>query len=242
MVDALCGGLRVSGSNSSASDERRRAWLFPLVCLVLLGVGLCGTLAHLGQPLRFANGMANPGSMIAQEAYWSIGFGVILVADFIVSKVKGKSPRALRVVGAVAGLGLMCVMANAYFVSSAVAPWAAWQTFPLFIVGDLAMGAALCGLMEKPLFEKGSFFGAAVALDALFAVAAGLEAAYFAGLGLDVVPFIVALVVAAGGGIVGTVLARRGKPAATSMAALAFACVLVGVVVARYAFYAAGSM
>ena len=57
-----------------------------------------------------------------------------------------------------------------------------------------------------------------------------------------VVPFIVALVVAAVGGIAGTVLARRGKPTATSMATLAFACVLVGVVIARYAFYAAGSM
>ncbi|WP_246599496.1 DmsC/YnfH family molybdoenzyme membrane anchor subunit [Gordonibacter massiliensis (ex Traore et al. 2017)] len=246
LVFTTLAGLTAGSYTMSAifpvGQEGKRAWLFPLVCGLLLAAGLVGLPMHLEHPERMLIALSNPGAMIAQEAYWSIGFGVILAADFIVSKVKGKSPRALRVVGAVAGLGLMCVMANAYFVSNAVAPWAAWQTFPLFIVGDLAMGAALCGLMEKPLFEKGSFFGAAVALDALFAVAAGLEAAYFAGLGLDVVPFIVALVVAAVGGIAGTVLARRGKPTATSMATLAFACVLVGVVIARYAFYAAGSM
>ena len=73
-VDALCGNGR-AGSGAAAPA---RPWLFPLVCLVLLGLGLCGTLLHLGQPLRFVNGMANPGSMIAQEAYWSIAFGLHL--------------------------------------------------------------------------------------------------------------------------------------------------------------------
>lgn len=33
--------------------------------------------------------MANPGSMIAQEAYWSIAFGVIVLVDLVVAKVKG---------------------------------------------------------------------------------------------------------------------------------------------------------
>ena len=84
-VDALCGNGR-AGSGAAAPA---RPWLFPLVCLVLLGLGLCGTLLHLGQPLRFVNGMANPGSMIAQEAYWSIAFGAVIVVDLAVAKAKG---------------------------------------------------------------------------------------------------------------------------------------------------------
>ena len=54
-VDAVCGNGR----------EAKTPWLFPLACVVLLGIGLCGTLAHLGQPLRFMNGMANPASGIS---------------------------------------------------------------------------------------------------------------------------------------------------------------------------------
>ena len=103
-IDAVCGNARVGGGSAAhggaaagsggeaagipanaASDALARPWLFPLVCLVLLGVGLCGTLAHLGQPLRFLNGMSNPGSMIAQEAYWSIAFGAVILVDLVLA-------------------------------------------------------------------------------------------------------------------------------------------------------------
>ena len=83
-VDAVCGNGR----------EAKTPWLFPLVCVVLLDIGLCGTLAHLGQPLRFMNGMANPASGISQESYWAIALGIVIVVDLVISWRGGKTVRA----------------------------------------------------------------------------------------------------------------------------------------------------
>lgn len=91
-VDAVCGNGR----------EAKTPWLFPLVCVVLLGIGLCGTLAHLGQPLRFMNGMANPASGISQESYWAIALGIVIVVDLVISWHGG---RALRQAGGKDGCG-----------------------------------------------------------------------------------------------------------------------------------------
>lgn len=66
-VDALCGNGRVACRTDAVDISHAafaRPWLFPLACLVLLGLGLCGTLAHLGQPLRFVNGMADRKSVV----------------------------------------------------------------------------------------------------------------------------------------------------------------------------------
>lgn len=53
-----------------------------------------GTLAHLGQPLRFMNGMANPASGISQESYWAIALGIVTVVDLVISWRGGKTVRA----------------------------------------------------------------------------------------------------------------------------------------------------
>ena len=95
-VDAVCGNGR----------EVKAPWLFPLVCVVLLGIGLCGTLAHLGQPLRFMNGMANPASGISQESYWAIALGIVIVVDLVLSW-RGKTVRAVRWVGGAVAVGFM---------------------------------------------------------------------------------------------------------------------------------------
>lgn len=91
-VDAVCGNGR----------EAKTPWLFPLVCVVLLGIGLCGTLAHLGQPLRFMNGMANSASGISQESYWAIALGIVIVVDLVIS---WRSGRVLRQAGGEDGCG-----------------------------------------------------------------------------------------------------------------------------------------
>lgn len=125
------------------------SWVFSLSCIVLLGVGLCGTLLHLGQPLRFANGMANPVSAISQESYWSIALGVFMLADFVVAKTKGKVVVVLRALGALAAVGLMVVTGLAYHACSAVYAWSDAITIPLFVVGDLVLGVALCMVFAR---------------------------------------------------------------------------------------------
>lgn len=218
--------------------EAKRSWLFPLVCLALLAVGLVFLPFHLGHPERMFSALTHPGAMIAQEAYWSMAFGVVLLIDVILSKAKGAAPRALRIVGAIVGLVLTFVMANAYFVSMGVAAWSTWQTFLLYFFGNLAMGAVLCAAFEQGLLENKGYVTAAVVLAVLAIVAFVLEIAHFAGVGANFILFIVAIVLAAAGAAILWV-AKSGKMTKKTAAWAAFACLFVGVACARYCFYAA---
>ena len=227
----LGGGAYALSAVFPTGKDAKRAWLFPLVCLVLLGVGLIGLPLHLGHPERMFIALTQPGAMIAQEAYWSIALGIILLVDVVLCKTKGAAPRALRAVGAIAALGLMFVMANAYFASKAIAAWASWQTFPLFILGDLAMGAALLALFDADLAKDAKFVLVAAVLSAL-------EAVHFAGVGADMILLAIGAVAAVVAAIVQFV-AKSGKIAPRTAAIAAFVCVFVGVALSRYGFYAA---
>ena len=218
--------------------DAKKAWLFPLVCLVLLAVGLAGLPLHLGRPERLFVALSQPGAMIAQEAYWSIALGVILLIDLVISKTKGASPRGLRIVGAIAALGLMLVMSNAYFVSIGVFAWASWQTFLLFILGDLAMGAALLALLESDLAKNGAYLTASAILSALAAVGVVLETVHFASVGASMVLLIIGAVVVAVAAVL-QFMAKSGKMSTATAAKVAFACAFVGIALARYGFYAA---
>lgn len=144
----------------------KRPALFILVCLVLLAIGLCGTLAHLGQPLRFLNGLSNPNSMISQEGYWSIALGIVLVIALIMG-FKRDVPRILTIIGGVVALGMMIVTSLAYYFATGIPSWNTGATFLVFIVGDIAMGAALCAVLiedKRKLFISVSAFLAAAVL------------------------------------------------------------------------------
>lgn len=216
----------------------KKTWLFPLVCLVLLAVGLAGLPLHLGRPERLFVALSQPGAMIAQEAYWSIALGIILLIDLVISKTKGASPRGLRIVGAIASLGLMIVMSNAYFVSIGVSAWASWQTFLLFVLGDLAMGAALIALFEPDFMKGGAYLTASAVLSVLAAVAVVLEAVHFASVGASMVLLVVGAVIVAVAAVL-QFMAKSGKMSAATAAKAAFACAFVGIALARYGFYAA---
>lgn len=241
-VFTTLGGLAIGAYATSAvfplGKDAKRPWLFPLICLVLLAVGMVFLPLHLGHPERMLSALTHPGAMIAQEAYWAAAFGVIVLIDVIVSKVKGACPRGLRIVGAIAGLGLAIVMAMAYYVSLGVAAWATWQTFLLYVVGDLAMGAALVPLFEQKLFENKGYVTCALVLDVLAAVVFVLEIVHFVGVGADFVLFIVGAVLALVGAVI-LWMAKSGKMAKNTAAWAVFVCMLVAVAVARYGFYAA---
>lgn len=217
--------------------EEKRSWLFPLAMLVLLGIGLLGCLGHLHHPERFLNALWNPLAGITQEAYLSILFGIVLVVDVIVCAVKGAALRALRIVGAVFGFLLTCVMGYAYSTTLGVSAWSTLSTIPLFVVGDLAMGAALWAILKQGAYESKPYLYTTIAVEALFACTLALVAFHFAGLGLGMVPFLAAIVLAP---VAHVALAYTAKSGGKGWAApVALACVLVGVVIARYAFYAA---
>lgn len=236
----LAAGAYAASAAFPDKSEAKRPWLFPLAMLVLLAIGLLGCLGHLHHPERFMNALWNPLAGITQEAYLSILFGIVLVADLIVCAVKGAPSRPLRVVGAVFGVLLTCVMGYAYSTTLGVAAWSTPVSIPLFVLGDLAMGAALWAALAPAACEGKPFRYAAIAVEALFACTLAALAAHFGGLGLGVVPFVAAIVLAP---VAHLALLLAAKPAERPWAAwAAFACVLVGVVIARYAFYAAYAM
>lgn len=233
------GGYVVGAAFCGQKAESKMAWLFPLVCIVLLGLGLCGTLAHLGHPERFLNALANPTSMIAEEAYWSIAFGVLMVIDAVLCKVKGVVPVVVRVLGAIAAVGLMCVTANAYFTMHGNPVWTSPATLALFVVGDLAMGIAMVACFRSELVSQKTFAAITIAILVLCAAFIAAIAAQFAGYGFDMMPFIAALIIGSVAGIVVYALGMTSKLAPKAAAPLGFVLVLVGVVIARYFFYAA---
>lgn len=234
----LAAGTSIVSAVFFPKDEAKRSWVLPLVCLVLLGVGLLGCLGHLGRPLMFLNALSNPTSMISQEAYWSIAFGVLLVVDVVLCCVKGACPRVVRVVEAIAAAGLIIVMGNAYFTGYGVEAWANAATWPLYLAGDLAMGAALASVFAPKLCEKPAFAYLAVALDVIFAVVSIVEFTSFSNLGHDAMLFGIAAALS----IVGAAISVAGVKSKLSPMATAAATAVVmvlAVAFARYCFYAA---
>lgn len=232
----LAAGTYVMAAAFPKEGDQKRPWLFPLAMLVLLGIGLLGTLAHLHHPERFLNALWNPMAGITQEAYLSMLFGLVLVIDLVWTAVKGAAPRALRIVGAVFGFLLTCVMGYAYSTTLGVAAWSAPATIPLFVIGDLAMGAALWAVLKQNAYGQKAYLYATVVVEALLACTLAVVAVHFAGLGLGMVAFIVAIALAPVAHIALAFMGQSGDKAWA--AAVACACVIVGVAVARYAFYA----
>lgn len=214
-----------------------RSWLFPLVCLILLGIGLIGCLTHLQHPERFMNALVNPTAGIAQEAYLSIAFGLALVVDVVLSKMKGSSPRWLQVIGALCAVGLTFVMGYAYFVSNGVPVWTTWATIPLFVVGDVVMGASFYALFNRRLYLRNIFTTICFVLSILTGVVFAAIALYFFPYGINVMPIVAALILTP---VLSVALILAAKADRLSHAPLLiFACSFVGVVLVRYVFYSA---
>lgn len=217
--------------------EGQKSWLFPLVCLVMLGLGLLFVLFHLQQPQRFLNALANPRAGITLEAYFSMAFGLCVLIDCALRFFKQKEVRALQVVGGLFGVGLTCVMGYQYLTSMNVPAWCSWQTMPFFVVLDIAMGAALYPLFNKGVYGEGSYAAASLGIHVLAVVALVLEAAHFAAVGLSPIPFVVGAILVAAA--ICFVNRAKGAAAGANDALVICALVIVGVVVARYAYYAA---
>lgn len=234
-------GLSVGLSFASAffppKEKPARPWLIPLCCLVLLGLGLLGVLFHLGRPELFFLGMANPTAGIAQEAYASILFGILLLAQLIICAKKGQAPKALNIIAAVAGLALACIMGFAYLANVGTSAWVSFATVPLFAIGDLCMGMGLYGLANKAAHQEKPFFLTSVVLQMLLAVTLIVEGVFFPAAGENGALFFVALAISPVAVIVCQCLANK-KPAAWAPAVIC-ACALIGVIVARWGFYAA---
>lgn len=175
--------------------------------------------------------------MITQEAYWSIPFGLLVFIDAILIKVRNYQGKIIPAVASIFGCGLMIVTAIAYFTSYGVPGWSEVPTLFQFIVGDLCLGVAFVSACLK--VEKKQVLAMICAtLYAVLALVLVWEAVVFGATAVGVVPFVVAVVLAAiAAGIDGMPLYKKAsKP---SFAWVVFILILFAMVAARFGFYTA---
>ena len=184
------------------------------------------------------SGTVNFASGMVREVAVSGVFFVLALIDMIIAFVKKDSPFALRVVTAVVAVACMVLMGTAYTDMFGNPVWTnAPATVLSFVAGDLAMGLGLCTafgvakLSEKPVAYT------MVAVDVVLAIGLVLEVMAFSAAGASPVMQVVGLVVAPVASAALTLLASKFANKQT-LAIVVCAALVIGVAVARYAFYA----
>lgn len=215
--------------------ERRRPWLFAIVCLVMLAISGVALLGHLGQPARILHAFSNPSAGITQEGVATMLFGVAVVADGAFCLARKEAPRWLVVAAAVLGVVLTAVMGLAYYALIGTLAWASIATVPFFVLGDLAMGVGFYLAFNPKAIGNRALAAYDVAVQVLAALAIAAVTVHFAGLGYSAVPFVVGLIV---GPAAACALAVAGQRAGKGWMPYALcACAIVGIAITRYAFY-----
>lgn len=232
-LTGLGAGALLASAVFPERGENRRAWLFPLVMLALMGVGALASVTHLGRPQYMVYMLANPTSSLVMEGIFAGLTCVALIVDVALAAKSAAVNRVVRIVATVLAVLLMFVQAYAYAGSYGNAAWAAASVWPFFVLGSLGCGFALWALFAQ--VGNGFTKVCGVAL-AVVCVSFAWEAATFAGAGADAVLVIVGAVLAAAAAA--CALAKGFAGAKLSWAVVAGAAV-VALVVARYGFYAA---
>ena len=180
----------------------------------------------------------NFGSGMVREVALSGAFFVLALIDMIIMFVKKDSPFALRAVTAVAAVASMVLMGTAYIDVFGNAVWTnAPATVLSFVAGDLAMGLGLCAVLGAVDLSKKPAAYTMVVVDVALVIGLVLEVMAFSAAGASPAMQVVGLVIAPVASAVLTLLAS--KFANKQMLAIIVCTVLViGVAVARYAFYA----
>ena len=233
VLTGIAAGAYVGAALFPKKKEDAKPWLFPLVALVLVGVGSLAAIGHLGRPALVLNVLNNPTASITMEGMTAGLLAVVAIVDLALCATKKQANRAVRIVGAIVGITCMFVVTSAYVTSYGNPAWIAAPTWPLFVLGDLAAGMAFwmtfADMPNKPL-------ATAVAVAALlFAVVLVWQALTFAGLG-NPFGFIVCGAVLAIAGAIGAWITASTKLWDTAAKAV-FVFLLIALIASRYGFY-----
>lgn len=235
LLGGCAAGLYVVAAFFPSKSERPA--LMPIVALVLLAIGGVALLFHLGRPERMLLAFGNPAAGIAQEGYATVGFGVFLVIDLIISLTKKQSNRVVRIVAAVFAALLILAMGNAYMSYQSIPAWGSPITLVFFVCTALGIGAGLLPLLDGKALDGSKLGFCVVVLMALACVACIVEAVRFAMVGANCAMLVVGAVAAAVAAYFG--FAASKEEAVSSKWTIAFALIAVAVVIGRLGFYLA---
>lgn len=242
MLGGLAAGTYVFETCFCRKRKEGRPWLIPLVVVALFAVGLIAAATHISSiPRAFESvfaGTVNFGAGMTQEVVVSGCFLVLALIDLIITFVRKDSPFALRVVTAVLAVATMFMMGMAYVDVLGVPAWNnAPATILAFLAGDLAMGLGLYAVLDGASFSENKGLRiTALVVNAVLAVALILEIVAFAGCGEDVIGQVVGLIVAPVVSLIAVAMAPKMKGGTAAIVVCAAS--IVGIAIARYAFYA----
>ena len=214
-----------------------KAWLFPVVVLVLAACGGLAATGHLGRVENIFNVLNNPGASITMEGICTGVLAVVAIIDLVLAKQKGEANRALRYVGAIAGIIFLCIVTSVYVKSYGNPLWMATPTFGIFVLGGLAAGFA-CWMLFADDDNKSLAIATAV-VNALFGVVLIWQAAVFAGADAEGMMPIAVGAVAALAAAVAAYMASAGKMSGKTAVYAVVVLAVVALFVSRYGFYAA---
>lgn len=233
VLTGLAAGAYVGTALFPKKADDPRPWLFPLVALVLVGVGSLAAIGHLGRPAMVLNVLNNPTSSLTMEGMTAGLLAVVAVVDLALCATKKQASRAVRIIGAIVGIVSMCVVTSAYITSYGNPAWTAMPTWPLFLLGDLAAGVALwmcfADMPNKPL----ATFMAVAAV--LFAIVLVWQAVTFAGIGRPFGMLVFGAILAVAAAVGGYITASTELW--NTAAKVVFVLALLALAVSRYGFY-----
>lgn len=236
----LLGGMAAGTYLAETCLDRRRnaasAWLVPAVALALVAAGAIAATFHVGNIARAFTPHVNLGSGMTQEILLVTVFGALALVDLVLCVVKKPSPFALRVCGAIAAAVLMLSMGHAYTTVLGNPIWAQ----PVATILSFFAGSLLSGLLLFTLLRRSATGGTGAkmylgAAGILLVAGLAMQASVFSSHSANVTLLMAGLVAGAAG--VACALAAP-KRTGTALPATAFALVLMGVGMARWAFYA----
>ena len=236
VLTGIAAGSYVGAALFPKKEASSKSWIFPLVALVLVGVGSLAAVGHLGRPQMVLNVLNNPTSSLTLEGATAGLLAVVAIVDLVLCASKKQSNRAVRIIGAIAGIICMCVVTSAYVTSYGNPAWTAAPTWPLFAAGDLAAGVTLwmcfADMPNKPLATL------VAVLAVVFAAVLIWQATTFASLAQPGVAQLVWGAIFAVAGAVGAWITASMKLWNTA-AKWVFVLLAIALVASRYGFYMA---
>ena len=235
LLGGMAAGVYLAETCLQRTRSGEKPWLVPLIAVILVAAGAIAATFHVGNIARAFTPHINFGAGMVQEILLAAVFGVLALVDLVLCATKKCSPFALRVCGAVAAALLALSMGHAY---TTVLGNPAWTqpvaTILSFFAGSLLSGLLLFTLLRRNVVSCSAAKAYLCVSVVLLIVALTLQIGVFSSLSASVTLLVAGLAA----GVVGAVCAfvSPQRPG-VALPAAAFALGLVGVGLARWAFY-----